>query len=122
MTEGDRYTADPQRLDAHTRQIAKISSLANSLGDDFISRVTATAGWTGLHDDLAKDLVPRDMKERQQTASTADALTTAILSIVRGTEANLKSIVQNQQGNLDAIHDAAALATESGGSSGGKKR
>jgi hypothetical protein len=117
---GNNYFADPNRIQAGTREIDQISTYVQNLLENFTDGIYATVGWTGTSDSLAKQLIPADQQDRQQTTDTARALSQAVVGIARGTETNLKSILSTQQGNLDAIHDSSPGANGDGDTGSGR--
>lgn len=112
---GGNYYADPNRIHEGSAEITRISNYVQNLMENFTDGVYATVGWTGTSDSLAKQLIPADQKDRQQTTDTARQLTNAVVGIAQGTQSNLQSILSTQQGNIDAINQSATPVSSGGG-------
>jgi hypothetical protein len=60
------YLASPDGLANGTRQIVEISEFAVRMLEDFITEVSATAGWPGKDDSYAKQMIPKEREGRER--------------------------------------------------------
>ncbi|GHH80323.1 hypothetical protein GCM10018793_35240 [Streptomyces sulfonofaciens] len=114
MADDNAYFADPARLHSGIRQIESISSLAQAMLKDFVDEVNATKHWPGEDDSFAKQVLPRELKERQGSTDTIQSIADAVVGIADGTTANLRNITETQDGNMDAIRDSGRGAGHHG--------
>jgi hypothetical protein len=114
MSDDNAYYADPARLHSGIRQIETISTFATSMMKDFIDNVNETKTWPGESDSFAKEVQPRELKEREGSSDTVKSISDAVVGIADGTNTNLKNIVGTQDGNMDAIRHSAPGANKHG--------
>ncbi|MDQ0988455.1 hypothetical protein [Streptomyces sp. V2I9] len=88
----NRYYANPNRIEAGTRQLEAIAELARKMTSDFLIESNGTSTWPGVDDDFAKQVRPQEKKDREATRETCEALGKAVAGISRGTLENVKSM------------------------------
>ncbi|MFI5998688.1 hypothetical protein ACIBAC_43475 [Streptomyces sp. NPDC051362] len=103
----EEYVADPGRLRNAIRQIEQVGELIENAVSEFVNAQSATAGWYGKDDRFAQQVGPQAKRESQVTIKTGESVVSAVASVINGTSANIKNIVETQENNLEAITNSA---------------
>ncbi|MFD6381477.1 hypothetical protein ACFWEY_00735, partial [Streptomyces nigra] len=64
---GQRYYADPNRIEALARQLEEIGTLAKNITEEFLDDLAPTVTWPGTEGEFAEKAKPQEQKERQTT-------------------------------------------------------
>ncbi|MFI1562524.1 hypothetical protein ACH4ZX_05530 [Streptomyces sp. NPDC020490] len=99
------YTANAEEVRRAAELINKIAAMSGSIVSDFADGAAATSGWEG-DDDYGKSLRPNLEAERTSTLDTGRAVAKAIEAASHGSLENARNILQTQDANLGAIHQA----------------
>ncbi|MFD4349556.1 hypothetical protein ACFWQ6_32555 [Streptomyces coelicoflavus] len=86
---GQRYHVDPQRIEALTRQLEEIASLARNMTEEFLDEQVRTIRWPGTEGEFAAKARPQEQKERETTKATMMAIRDALVGV---TEATLRQV------------------------------
>ncbi|KES03576.1 hypothetical protein BU52_29910 [Streptomyces toyocaensis] len=86
---GQRYHVDPQRIEALTRQLEEIASLAGNMTEEFLDDQARTIRWPGTEGEFAAKARPQEQKERETTKATLMAIRDALVGI---TDATLRQV------------------------------
>ncbi|MGW3622032.1 hypothetical protein [Streptomyces sp. NPDC000880] len=108
MANSPRYTAEPDNLLAGVKAIEEIGALAQSLLADFSNEVNETRRWPGVNDSFAQEAIPQEVKVREGSLKTVEAVFEGVRGIGDATFGNLLNIMTTQSGALEAIQTAAS--------------
>ncbi|MFJ8823024.1 hypothetical protein ACIREE_14695 [Streptomyces sp. NPDC102467] len=100
---GQRYYADPQRIEALAEQLEEIGDLARSMTEEFLDELAPTVSWPGSGDDFADTAKPQEKKERQTTKDTMFAIRDAVVGITDATLEQVRLMEHTRDGNLEGI-------------------
>jgi hypothetical protein len=118
---GERYYADPQRIEALAEQLEEIGTLARSMTEEFLDELSPTVSWPGTSGDFADKAKPQEQKERQTTKDTMLSIRDALTSITDATVGQVRMMQGTRDRNIEDIEqgknriDANGLDGDSGG-------
>ncbi|MGW5861094.1 hypothetical protein ACWFRJ_02815 [Streptomyces sp. NPDC055239] len=118
---GQRYYADPQRIEALSEQLEEIGTLARSMTEEFLDELAPTVSWPGTSGDFAEKAKPQEQKERQTTKDTMLSIRDALTSITDATVSQVRMMQGTRDRNIEDIEqgknriDANGLDGDSGG-------
>lgn len=124
---GQRYYADPQRIEALARQLEEIGQLARSVTEEFLDELSPTVRWPGTQGEFAEKAKPQEQKERQTTKETMMAIRDALVGITDATVSQVRLMKDTRDRNIEDIErnnsmiDTHGLDGD-GGSSGHGRR
>ncbi|MEU8654979.1 hypothetical protein [Streptomyces sp. NPDC048737] len=124
---GQRYYADPQRIEALARQLEEIGQLASSVTEEFLDELSPTVRWPGTKGEFAEKAKPQEQKERQTTKETMMAIRDALVGITDATVSQVRLMKDTRDRNIEGIErnnsmiDTHGLDGD-GGSSGHGRR
>ncbi|MEV6618376.1 hypothetical protein AB0N31_31835 [Streptomyces sp. NPDC051051] len=124
---GQRYYADPQRIEALARQLEEIGQLARSVTEEFLDELAPTVRWPGTSGEFAEKAKPQEQKERQTTKETMMAIRDALVGITDATVSQVRLMKDTRDRNIEDIErnnsmiDTHGLDGD-GGSSGHGRR
>ncbi|MFC9287689.1 hypothetical protein [Streptomyces sp. NPDC057052] len=124
---GQRYYADPQRIEALARQLEEIGQLARSVTEEFLDELAPTVRWPGTSGEFAEKAKPQEQKERQTTKETMMAIRDALVGITDATVSQVRLMKDTRDRNIEDIErnnsmiDTHGLDRD-GGSSGHGRR
>ncbi|MFJ3143425.1 hypothetical protein ACIPJM_13375 [Streptomyces halstedii] len=111
----DRYFADPNRIQAGTRQLEAITEIAHAMAADFLDEVSDTVTWPGVSDDFAKKVRPQEQEERQATKDTCLAIRDAVVGITEGTLENVQTMKTLRNRALEDISKQSSRISDVNG-------
>ncbi|MFF2730264.1 hypothetical protein ACFVS9_20510 [Streptomyces sp. NPDC058008] len=100
---GDVFAASPGDIQRAARIQAEILDIVNNSVRDFHDDAARSAGWVGRDDSMARELGPRDAKEREGSEETGTALMEAIAGMARVLSVNGHVIQGAQNAAFEAI-------------------
>ncbi|MFJ4622380.1 hypothetical protein [Streptomyces sp. NPDC088812] len=104
----EQFTADTVAIREAARIQGQLTDLAGTCVREFVSAAARTAGWVGQDDSMARELGPRDEKERHGTEETGASLMEAIINMAGALDVN-GGVIQNAQDDAnEAIDDHAS--------------
>lgn len=115
---GQRYYADPQRIEALAEQLEEIGTLARSMTEEFLDELAPTVSWPGTSGEFAEKARPQEQKERQTTKDTMLSIRDALTSITEATIGQVRMMQDTRDHNLDNI-EQGKNRIEAGGSDSG---
>lgn len=124
---GQRYYADPQRIEALARQLEEIGQLARSVTEEFLDELSPTVRWPGTSGEFAEKAKPQEQKERQTTKETMMAIRDALVGITDATVSQVRLMKDTRDRHIEGIErnnsviDTHGLDGD-GGSSGHGRR
>ncbi|MFJ3672578.1 hypothetical protein ACIPSE_39580 [Streptomyces sp. NPDC090106] len=104
---GNVFSASPGDIQRAARIQAEILDIVGNSVRLFHDDATRTAGWVGRDDSMARELGPRDEKERHGTEETGEALMEAGDTMARVLSMNGNVIQGAQNDAYEAIDDAS---------------
>ncbi|WP_030186762.1 hypothetical protein [Streptomyces violaceorubidus] len=104
---GEIFSANVQDIEKWRSLMKSIAEITDNTVRDFEASARTTLDWPGRDDSLAKDLRPRDKKERDGTTETGASLMLAISGISKALQVNADVIQRAQNDNNEAINDAS---------------
>ncbi|MGW2295918.1 hypothetical protein [Streptomyces violaceorubidus] len=99
----DVFSADVGRIRQWQKLMGDITDITDNVVRDFESEVRACLDWVGQDDSMAKELRPRDQKEREGATKTGTSLMEAIGGITTALNVNGNVIHGAQDDAYDAI-------------------
>ncbi|EGX56726.1 hypothetical protein SZN_26366 [Streptomyces zinciresistens K42] len=100
---GQRYYADPQRIEALTRQLEEIGTLATTITEEFLDDIGPTITWPGTEGDFAKKAKPQEQQERQTTKETMMSVRDAIVGITDATVNQVRMMKETRDRNVEGV-------------------
>ncbi|MFF1699704.1 hypothetical protein ACFVXC_39760 [Streptomyces sp. NPDC058257] len=121
---GERYYADPQRIEALAEQLEEIGTLARSMTEEFLDELAPTVSWPGTSGDFAEKAKPQEQKERQTTKDTMLSIRDAVTSITDATVGQVRMMQGTRDRNIEDIEQGKNRIDTNGldGDSGGHGR
>ncbi|MER8265677.1 hypothetical protein ACJBCE_03825 [Streptomyces sp. NBUL23] len=120
---GQRYYADPQRIEALARQLEEISTLTRSMTEEFLDELAPTVSWPGTNSEFSEKAGPQEQKERQTTKDTMLSIRDALVGITDATVSNVRMMKDTRDRNIDEIeHGNSRLETDGFDGPGGHGR
>ncbi|MEU6290881.1 hypothetical protein [Streptomyces sp. NPDC046988] len=105
---GEVFSADVSRLRQWQKLMGEITDITDNVVRDFESEARACLDWVGQDDSMAKELRPRDRKEREAASNTGTSLMEAIGGISRALHVNGNIIQGAQNDAFDAIKNESS--------------
>ncbi|MGW6026512.1 hypothetical protein [Streptomyces sp. NPDC055099] len=115
---GQRYYADPQRIEALAEQLEEIGTLARSMTEEFLDELAPTVGWPGTSGEFAEKARPQEQKERQTTKDTMLSIRDALTGITEATIGQVRMMKDTRDHNLDNIEQGKNRIDAGGPDSG----
>ncbi|NHI11861.1 hypothetical protein HFP71_37580 [Streptomyces sp. ARC32] len=100
---GQRYHADPERIEALTRTLEEISTLSRDMTEEFLDDVSRTCHWPGTIGEFAEKAVPKEQKERQAAKDTMISIRDALVSITDATMGQVQLMKNTRDHNIEEI-------------------
>ncbi|MGW6057935.1 hypothetical protein [Streptomyces sp. NPDC055189] len=121
---GQRYYADPQRIEALAEQLEEIGTLARSMTEEFLDELAPTVSWPGTSGEFAEKAKPQEQKERQTTKDTMLSIRDALTGITDSTISQVRLMQSTRDHNLDNIEQGKNRLEANGldGDTGGHGR
>lgn len=124
---GQRYYADPQRIEALARQLEEIGQLARSVTEEFLDELSPTVRWPGTSGEFAEKAKPQEQKERQTTKETMMAIRDALVGITDATVSQVRLMKDTRDRHIEGIERNNSMIDTNGldgdgGSSGHGRR
>lgn len=105
---GDVFSASTGHIHRAAQIFAEIRDITDHAVGDFDAACRASSGWVGRDDSMARELGPRDQKERQGTTDTGTSLMDAVAGMARALNVNGNLIQGAQNDAFEAIDDQAS--------------
>lgn len=105
---GDVFSASPGDIQRAAQIQDQIMAIVNNCVREFHDDAARCAGWVGQDDSMARELGPRDEKERKGTEETGTSLADAIAGMARVLNLNGNIIQGAQDDAYEAIDDQAS--------------
>ncbi|MFE6161861.1 hypothetical protein ACFQ7F_23460 [Streptomyces sp. NPDC056486] len=118
---GQRYYADPQRIEALAEQLEEIGTLASSMTEEFLDELAPTVSWPGTSGDFAEQAKPQEQKERQTAKDTMLSIRDALTGITESTVGQVRMMQGTRDRNIEDVEqgrnrlEANGLDSDSGG-------
>lgn len=121
---GQRYYADPQRIEALARQLEEIGTLTRSMTEEFLDELAPTVNWPGSEGDFAEKAKPQEQKERQTTKDTMMSIRDALVGITDATVSQVRMMKDTRDHNIEQVAKGTSRIDTDGidGGSGGHGR
>ncbi|MFE4451805.1 hypothetical protein [Streptomyces sp. NPDC056796] len=121
---GQRYYADPQRIEALAKQLEEIGTLTRSMTEEFLDELAPTVNWPGTEGDFAEKAKPQEQKERQTTKDTMLSIRDALVGITDATVSQVRMMKDTRDHNIEQVEKGTSrIETDGiGDSSGGHGR
>ncbi|MEU0134928.1 hypothetical protein ABZ172_13035 [Streptomyces sp. NPDC006296] len=100
---GQRYYADPQRIEALTKQLEEIGTLTRSMTEEFLDGLAPTVNWPGTEGEFAEKAKPQEQKERQTTKDTMLSIRDALVSITDATLGQVRMMKDTRDHNIEQV-------------------
>lgn len=118
---GQRYYADPHRIEALAKQLEEIGTLTRSMTEEFLDELAPTVKWPGTQGDFAEKARPQEQKERQTTKETMLSIRDALVGITDATLSQVRMMKETRDRNIESVEqgtnriDTDGLDGEPGG-------
>ncbi|MFF2329624.1 MULTISPECIES: hypothetical protein [unclassified Streptomyces] len=121
---GERYYADPQRIEALASQLEEIATLTRSMTEEFLDGLAPTVNWPGSEGDFAEKAKPQEQKERQTTKDTMLSIREALLGITDATVGQVRMMQDTRDQNIEEVEKNTSRIDTDGidGGTGGHGR
>lgn len=100
---GQRYYADPNRIEALARQLEEIGALAMNITEEFLDDLAPTVTWPGTQGDFAEKAKPQEQKERQTAKETMISIREAVMAITDATVSQVRMMKGTRDGNIEEV-------------------
>ena len=100
---GQRYYADPQRIEALARQLEEIGTLTRSMTEEFLDELAPTVSWPGTEGEFAEKAKPQEQKERQTTKDTMLSIRDALVGITDATLSTVRMMKETRDRNIESL-------------------
>ncbi|MFC8242053.1 hypothetical protein [Streptomyces chartreusis] len=100
---GQRYYADPNRIEALARQLEEIGTLAKGITEEFLDDLAPTVSWPGTEGDFAEKAKPQEQKERQTTKETMMSIRDAVVGITDATVSQVRMMKDTRDRNIEDV-------------------
>ncbi|MDQ0792518.1 hypothetical protein [Streptomyces sp. B1I3] len=120
---GQRYYADPQRIEALARQLEEIGTLTRSMTEEFLDELAPTVNWPGTEGEFAEKAKPQEQKERQTTKDTMMSIRDALVGITDATVSQVRMMKDTRDRNIENVEQGTnRIDTDGLGGPGGHGR
>ncbi|MET9594332.1 hypothetical protein ABZY45_25890 [Streptomyces sp. NPDC006516] len=121
---GQRYYADPQRIEALARQLEEIGTLTRSMTEEFLDELAPTVNWPGTEGEFAEKAKPQEQKERQTTKDTMMSIRYALVGITDATVSQVRMMKDTRDHNIENVEQGTSHIDTNGfdGGPGGHGR
>lgn len=103
---GQRYYADPNRIEALARQLEEIGTLAKNITEEFLDDLAPTVTWPGTEGEFAEKAKPQEQKERQTTKETMMSIRDAVVGITDATVSQVRMMKDTRDRHIEDIERA----------------
>ncbi|MEV8090655.1 hypothetical protein [Streptomyces nigra] len=103
---GQRYYADPNRIEALARQLEEIGTLAKNITEEFLDDLAPTVTWPGTEGEFAEKAKPQEQKERQTTKETMMSIRDAVVGITDATVSQVRMMKETRDRHIEDIERA----------------
>lgn len=103
---GQRYYADPNRIEALARQLEEIGTLARNITEEFLDDLAPTVTWPGTEGEFAEKAKPQEQKERQTTKETMMSIRDAVVGITDATVSQVRMMKETRDRHIEDIERA----------------
>lgn len=103
---GQRYYADPNRIEALARQLEEIGALAKNITEEFLDDLAPTVTWPGTEGEFAEKAKPQEQKERQTTKETMMSIRDAVVGITDATVSQVRMMKETRDRHIEDIERA----------------
>ncbi|MGV9573991.1 hypothetical protein ACWDRX_33290 [Streptomyces nigra] len=103
---GQRYYADPNRIEALARQLEEIGTLAKNITEEFLDDLAPTVTWPGTEGEFAEKAKPQEQKERQTTKETMMSIRDAVVGITDATVSQVRMMKETRDRHIQDIERA----------------
>ncbi|MGW6471280.1 hypothetical protein [Streptomyces nigra] len=103
---GQRYYADPNRIEALARQLEEIGTLAKNITEEFLDDLAPTVAWPGTEGEFAEKAKPQEQKERQTTKETMMSIRDAVVGITDATVSQVRMMKETRDRHIEDIERA----------------
>ncbi|AWE54295.1 hypothetical protein [Streptomyces nigra] len=103
---GQRYYADPNRIEALARQLEEIGALAKNITEEFLDDLAPTVTWPGTEGEFAEKAKPQEQKERQTTKETMMSIRDAVVGITDATVSQVRMMKDTRDRHIENIERA----------------
>ncbi|MFE2644874.1 hypothetical protein ACFXDO_20260 [Streptomyces nigra] len=103
---GQRYYADPNRIEALARQLEEIGALAKNITEEFLDDLAPTVTWPGTEGEFAEKAKPQEQKERQTTKETMMSIRDAVVGITDATVSQVRMMKDTRDRHIEDIERA----------------
>ncbi|WP_406261667.1 hypothetical protein [Streptomyces nigra] len=103
---GQRYYADPNRIEALARQLEEIGTLAKNITEEFLDDLAPTVTWPGTEGEFAEKAKPQEQKERQTTKETMMSIRDAVVGITDATVSQVRMMKETRDRHIADIERA----------------
>ncbi|MFE2810456.1 hypothetical protein ACFXGG_08410 [Streptomyces nigra] len=103
---GQRYYADPNRIEALARQLEEIGALAKNITEEFLDDLAPTVTWPGTEGEFAEKAKPQEQKERQTTEETMMSIRDAVVGITDATVSQVRMMKDTRDRHIEDIERA----------------
>ncbi|CAM5643352.1 MULTISPECIES: hypothetical protein [Streptomyces] len=100
---GQRYYADPNRIEALARQLEEIGTLAKNITEEFLDDLAPTVTWPGTEGEFAEKAKPQEQKERQTTKETMMSIRDAVVGITDATVSQVRMMKDTRDRHIEDI-------------------
>ncbi|MGW0147434.1 hypothetical protein ACWDVU_17700 [Streptomyces sp. NPDC003333] len=100
---GQRYYADPNRIEALARQLEEIGTLARNITEEFLDDLAPTVSWPGTEGEFAEKAKPQEQKERQATKETMLSIRDAVVGITDATVSQVRMMKDTRDRHIEDI-------------------
>ncbi|GAA2993216.1 hypothetical protein [Streptomyces fulvorobeus] len=100
---GQRYYADPHRIEALARQLEEIGTLTRSMTEEFLDELAPTVSWPGTEGEFAEKARPQEQKERQTTKDTMMSIRDALVGITDATVGQVRMMKDTRDRNIENV-------------------
>ncbi|MFE4690584.1 hypothetical protein ACFRH6_11055 [Streptomyces sp. NPDC056749] len=120
---GQRYYADPQRIEALAGQLEEIATLTRSMTEEFLDGLAPTVSWPGTDGEFAEKARPQEQKERQTTKDTMMSIREALVGITDATISQVRMMQDTRDHNIEQVAKGTSrIETDGIDSTGGHGR
>ncbi|MFJ3234160.1 hypothetical protein [Streptomyces sp. NPDC086787] len=100
---GQRYYVDPSRIEAATKQLEDIGTLAGEMADEFLNGLAPTINWPGFKGEFAEKARPQEQQERQTTRDTVTSVRDAIQEVTKATVSQVRMMKNTRDRNIEDV-------------------
>lgn len=100
---GQRYYADPHRIEALARQLEEIGTLTRSMTEEFLDELAPTVKWPGTNSEFSETARPQEQKERQTTKDTMLSIRDALVGITDATVSQVRMMKDTRDHNIEEV-------------------